>query len=342
MTFRTATGALTVLVFGEHSRHDDVAEAKADNAFQGGTAEPGRSLRWACQAGHEWQALPNSVVQGAWCPKCAVMQNAAARRLSITDMKDFAQKRGGKCLSTTYHNIAIKLEWKCSKGHRWTATPNNTRRGEWCPICARISGGQKRRLTIEQNAASCGQAWRPMPLQNISRRECCPAVGVCRRTRWRAVPSSVKHGSWCLRCWRLRQGDACRLKIDTVKGLARARGGKLVSKEYTNAVPCYSGSVLRAIDGRRVKATLSRANGALPAAGYRPRRLGAGRDMVREGTEGGAKRPTPATAWRRSRPSARSRCPRPRCNAAHCDTRRRARRRAPAGRGRRFSTAMDF
>ncbi len=27
-------------------------------------------VRWRCAAGHEWEAIPNSIRQGSWCPTC--------------------------------------------------------------------------------------------------------------------------------------------------------------------------------------------------------------------------------------------------------------------------------
>lgn len=28
-------------------------------------------LLWRCAVGHEWEAMPNNIKKGAWCPKCS-------------------------------------------------------------------------------------------------------------------------------------------------------------------------------------------------------------------------------------------------------------------------------
>ncbi len=28
-------------------------------------------LKWQCKVGHEWEARPNNVKHGTWCPTCA-------------------------------------------------------------------------------------------------------------------------------------------------------------------------------------------------------------------------------------------------------------------------------
>jgi hypothetical protein len=70
-----------------------------------------------------------------WCPICATKKSGIQRRLTIGTMCDIALKRGGRCLSKDYINIAVKLLWQCQYGHQWSATPANVKRGTWCPVC---------------------------------------------------------------------------------------------------------------------------------------------------------------------------------------------------------------
>lgn len=55
--------------------------------------------------------------------------------LTIEDMHETAAKRGGEFLSPTYEGVKEKHWWGCEHGHQWKATPNNIRRGKWCPYC---------------------------------------------------------------------------------------------------------------------------------------------------------------------------------------------------------------
>ncbi|MHA1855899.1 MAG: zinc-ribbon domain-containing protein [Promethearchaeota archaeon] len=89
-------------------------------------------LEWECEKGHKWKATPKNIKNGRWCPKCAKDNQKSI----IKEIQQIAIKRGGKCLSVNYINARMKLGWECIKGHRWFATPDNVKRGTWCPKCA--------------------------------------------------------------------------------------------------------------------------------------------------------------------------------------------------------------
>lgn len=94
-------------------------------------------LSWQCEQGHSWEATPNSVQQGSWCPVCKRKESSRKQKKSITDMIKLARVKDGKCLSLEYVNAHTKLRWRCKKGHEWDAKPNNIQQGKWCPICAK-------------------------------------------------------------------------------------------------------------------------------------------------------------------------------------------------------------
>ena len=93
-------------------------------------------LAWECKEGHEFNATPNSVQQGHWCPECAKKRSGSSQRLSIEEMHKMAEQRGGACLSTIYRNINTKLKWQCAEGHVWEATGASVRKGTWCGVCS--------------------------------------------------------------------------------------------------------------------------------------------------------------------------------------------------------------
>ena len=92
-------------------------------------------LKWKCKYGHEWEAIPNNIKRGRWCPVCGIERGAQKQRSGIEEMKTLAQARGGKCLSDVYINTDTKLKWMCSKEHIWEAIPDAVKRGTWCPVC---------------------------------------------------------------------------------------------------------------------------------------------------------------------------------------------------------------
>jgi hypothetical protein len=48
--------------------------------------------------------------------------------------------------------------------------------------------------------------------------------------RWKALPSSIKSGTWCRKC----VYDKRRISIEEMQKIAEKREGKCVSKEYVN------------------------------------------------------------------------------------------------------------
>jgi Helicase associated domain len=54
---------------------------------------------------------------------------------TLNDLKKIAEKRGGKCLSSTYVSNDTHLLWECREGHQWKAKPSNIAR-HWCRPCS--------------------------------------------------------------------------------------------------------------------------------------------------------------------------------------------------------------
>ena len=91
-------------------------------------------LKWKCRENHEWGATPECIKRGNWCPYCC--RNI---KLTIEQMQEIAKSRGGLCLSKKYITARKNLLWQCKEGHGWGATPDNIKRGTWCPRCKRKS-----------------------------------------------------------------------------------------------------------------------------------------------------------------------------------------------------------
>jgi len=92
-------------------------------------------LLWECKECHQWEAIPNSIKRGTWCPKCNKKE-----KLTIEEMGQLAKKKGGTYLSKIYVDSGSKLLWKCYYGHEWEASPEKVKAGTWCPICYKERG----------------------------------------------------------------------------------------------------------------------------------------------------------------------------------------------------------
>ena len=177
-------------------------------------------LRWRCKEGHEWEAQPRNIKHRTWCPECA-----GKTKITIEDMKKLASSKGGECVSKEYIDTNTKLKWRCKKGHIWEAMPLSIKRGTWCPYCV-----GKAKLTIdEMRKIAESRGGKCLSTEYINNRT---------KLRWRCkaghewdvIPASVKHGTWCPYC-----AGKAKLTIDEMRKIAKERGGKCLSKRYTNA-----------------------------------------------------------------------------------------------------------
>jgi len=177
-------------------------------------------LRWECRLHHIWEATPSEISEGNWCPEC----NGSALA-TIEGMHELAAEKGGLCLSDRYVNSSTKLKWQCSKNHTWEETPESIISGSWCPECARA-----RRYTIEgmvELAAEQGGLCLSEKYVNSTTK----LTWQCAKGHvWEATPRVVKQGGWCQEC-----AGTIRLSVSEMQQLAEERGGKCLSDKYVDA-----------------------------------------------------------------------------------------------------------
>jgi len=167
-------------------------------------------LSWQCKEGHTWEATPGSVVSGRWCRICGFKRSADSHRGTIEEMRSLAEKRGGKCLSTNYVNNTTKLKWQCSEGHSWEATPNNIKKGRWCPTCARRKRADARRGTIEEmHRLAESRGGKCLSTNYVNNRTM--LEWQCKEGHiWEARPDNIKYRTqWCRNCsgrWKRHAG----------------------------------------------------------------------------------------------------------------------------------------
>lgn len=153
-----------------------------------------RPLAWECAAGHRWQATLGSIRSGKWCAICRREVAAQRLRLTLEDVQARAKAKGGRCVSEAYGGTAgTPLEFECSDGHRWWASPNTIQRS-WCPHCA------GKIVTLEEVQALAQSRGGKV----ISERYLGDGRALTWRCglghEWKAIPGSVKRGSWCPQC----------------------------------------------------------------------------------------------------------------------------------------------
>jgi DNA-directed RNA polymerase subunit RPC12/RpoP len=149
-----------------------------------------------------------------------------------TELSFVGRERGIICLSKTFFKSSTKYLWQCQKCKtQWRATHNNIKKGRGCPECAqarRIQASKKYGLpNLQQAAKRQGGLCKTKSYLGYHVKH----EWICKKGHeWAAIPATVFRGTWCPYC------DGQRL-IDPIKDmavLAKARGGRLLSKSYKN------------------------------------------------------------------------------------------------------------
>ena len=173
---------------------------------------------WECRDGHRWKTPANSILQGTWCPKC--------RTWTESDLREIAASKGGDLLDKDFHGAGQRMEWKCDKGHVWSAVGHRIASGSWCPTCAGVIRPKiedMRKIAAERSGTCLSSKY----IDAHSKLEWRCEKG----HKWKASPSTIKHGSWCPSCFRERLSKIKRIgPVGVLIKLATRHGGTLRSQ----------------------------------------------------------------------------------------------------------------
>lgn len=151
-------------------------------------------LKWKCSNDHSWEASPNHVMRGEWCPHCA--RNVP---IGISEMQKIAKSRGGKCLSKNYINSKTKLKWKCKNGHIWNATPASVKKN-WCSYCS----NQAKHTIQEMQKIAKKKNGKYLSKKYISNKT--KLKWQCSKGHiWETTFSNIRKGRWCPSCRRMEK-----------------------------------------------------------------------------------------------------------------------------------------
>src|SRR5207249_9365014 len=81
-----------------------IVERRGGTILSGAYVNSQTRLQYRCAAGHEWSAVPNSILLGRWCPTCANehrkrTQHAKRKRAVMLRLVRIARARGGEIIS---------------------------------------------------------------------------------------------------------------------------------------------------------------------------------------------------------------------------------------------------
>ena len=125
-------------------------------------------VNWKCKKGHIWIARVADRNKGQGCPICCGRKILIGFNDLKTTHPNIAREAAGWESRTTTAGSGVKRNWKCKKGHIWTASPLNrtrTRTGKisGCPTCSghKILKGFNDLKTTHPKIAKEAYGWDP-------------------------------------------------------------------------------------------------------------------------------------------------------------------------------------
>lgn len=146
-------------------------------------------MEWRCARGHIWTTTLDSIKRVHWCQAC----NNGTK--TIEECKEFAESKGGRCLSTHYVDTSQHLLWECHKGHQWYASFGNINRstgGSWCPECWKCDIND----CIEIAKGRNGECLTTEYIDRYTKMK----FKCCKGHEFTSTLDILKKGSWCPRC----------------------------------------------------------------------------------------------------------------------------------------------
>ena len=151
-------------------------------------------MEWRCAENHVYFSTLANIRdnRGRGCPICAGLAP-----LDINNLKQLAIDRGGILISNTYKNNREKLEWECSKKHRWYAHANNIKdSGTWCYECngnIPLTIDDFKEIAIKNGGLLVSSDYSGINTKLLW--EC------SKKHQWYATPFSIKYTrTWCPEC----------------------------------------------------------------------------------------------------------------------------------------------
>lgn len=182
--------------------------------------------QWECQFGHKWPAIAESILRGSWCPTCA-----GQRKITLEELREICQKKGGKLLSTEYINQHTKYEVICREGHIFQPQGMSLTKGSWCKKCQSAElWANRTKVSIEDYQKAGLEVGCILLDVQIPERTTIKAQWRCKKENhvFPMTYNNIKnHKQHCPKC-----SGRGKVTILDCKVLAESRGGKILSKEY--------------------------------------------------------------------------------------------------------------
>lgn len=188
-------------------------------------------VKFECSQGHQWEVLPTIIMyEKTWCKKCAGLAP-----LTLDDIKQWAIKRGGECLSSEYLGREIKHRLRCSAGHEFEHTPRMIQRGLWCTKCNKNKETDASFKLMKNWAEERGGkliSTKYVDTLTLLEWEC---KNGHRFSKNRDQVKQLTASNWCRQCISTDRNLKKEVKIlEEMNHFAAQKGGKCLSETYQN------------------------------------------------------------------------------------------------------------
>jgi hypothetical protein len=96
-----------------------------------------KKLKWKCSKAHSWFTTINHRKRSeSGCPVCSNQRVLKGFNDLASTHPELAKEADGWDPRKVIAGTAKKLKWKCSKGHKWSASGDSRTRGTGCPTCS--------------------------------------------------------------------------------------------------------------------------------------------------------------------------------------------------------------
>lgn len=216
-------------IFGESYMKEliNVVESKGGKILTSSVMSSNEKLKFECSCGNVWDALARDIRSGHWCMSCS-----GHTKKTVSYGKELAKKINAEFISKEFLGMNKRHEWKCQCGNKWIAKPLDIRGGTKCPKCFgnNIVTIEKLREFARLKGGDC------ISKTYVDTKS--PVRWVCEKNHeWMATANNITrpNGTWCPKC----QKEKITYTINNAKKLAESKGGKFLSKEFTNTKALY-------------------------------------------------------------------------------------------------------
>ncbi len=150
-----------------------------------------KEVKIICEKGHQWTTTPDSIHHNNWCSHCANNIKGNAELYQIIANKFNCE------LISEYINAKSPIEFKCSKGHKFSRIPYWLKRvyrsiDSICPNCKLDIYAKKFKTIIDKKGGEL--------LTQYNGRFKIIKIKCRNNHIWKTTPAIIYQGSWCRLC----------------------------------------------------------------------------------------------------------------------------------------------